>query len=86
MSRFHRRITSREWGALRRKVLDRDGWRCQTCGRAGLLECHHVKPLLEGGDNDLGNLLALCRDCHIRAHREIKPVNPWDLAIAELET
>ena len=36
--------------------------------------------------NDMGNLLALCRDCHLKAHREIKPVNPWDLAIAELET
>ena len=49
------------------------------------MEVHHVIPLSEGGANDGGNLLSLCRDCHIRAHRELRPVNPWDAFIAELE-
>ena len=30
---------------------------------------HHVKPLAEGGSNDLENLAVLCRGCHIEAHR-----------------
>ena len=50
------------------------------------MQVHHVIPLAEGGVNDLGNLASLCRDCHIKAHREIKPVSEWANAIAELET
>lgn len=46
-------------------VLERDGWRCQHCGRAGRLEADHIKPLDEGGDPwALDNLQALCKACH----------------------
>ena len=46
-------------------VLERDGWRCQTCGRAGRLEADHITPLDEGGDPwALDNLQALCVTCH----------------------
>ena len=74
MSRLHRQTHNRTWARIRREVLDRDGWRCQTCGKPGRLEVHHVKPLQEGGANDLGNLTALCRGCHIEAHR--RPLTP----------
>ena len=58
MSRLHRQTHNRTWARIRREVLDRDGWRCQTegCGKPGRLEVHHVKHLQEGGTNDLGNL------------------------------
>ena len=65
MSRFHRGIPRRLWEAARRAALDRDGWRCRTCGKAGRLEVDHVLPLDRGGDPlDLTNLQTLCRDCH----------------------
>ena len=60
----------------RRVVLQRDGYRCRRCGRAGKLEIDHRRPLWKGGGNELENLQALCRDCHIdksRAERE-RPV------------
>ena len=53
-----------EWERLRRLVLDRDGWRCQACGKAGRLEVDHKRSLHLGGSNDPSNLQALCRGCH----------------------
>ena len=54
------------WPHLRRRVFDRDGWRCRSCGRTGALECDHVKPIDQGGEPfDMDNLQALCRGCHV---------------------
>ena len=58
---------SRRWKVLRRAVFVRDSWRCVLCGRAGRLECDHIKPVSCGGAKfDPANLRALCRGCHIR--------------------
>ena len=53
MSRLHRQTHNRTWARIRREVLDRDGWRCQTCGKPGRLEVDHILPLHLGGTNDL---------------------------------
>ena len=54
-----------EYARLRRRCLDRDGWRCRACGKAGRLELDHVVPLQAGGAAmDASNLQALCRRCH----------------------
>ena len=67
----------RQWAKVRRLVLDRDGWRCQTCGKVWRLECDHIIPLEKGGAvYDLANLQTLCRGCHIaksRAERMARP-------------
>ena len=70
----------------RRKVLDRDGWRCQaklptgeTHGKAGRLEVHHRKSLKDGGPMwDLDNLTTTCISCHQEEHRP--PVTPHQAA------
>lgn len=62
-------LNRRAWMRIRRRVLHRDGWRCQKCGRAGKLEVHHRKPVERGGGHSLDNLEALCRGCHINHHR-----------------
>ena len=69
MSRHHKAFPTGRWAAIRREVLERDGWRCRECGKPGRLEVHHLEPLHKGGSNDVGNLVALCRGCHIAAHR-----------------
>ena len=60
----------RRWRRLRRTVLERDGWRCKRCGKAGVLEVDHVTPMQHGGAEwDSANLQVLCRGCHIAKTR-----------------
>ena len=62
-------IPARQWARVRRRVLDRDGYRCRACNRQGRLEVHHVIPLEKGGAPLAeSNLLTLCRGCHIAEH------------------
>ena len=57
---------SRRWAVVRRAALDRDGWRCRLCGKAGRLEVDHIQPLFKGGEMyALDNCQTLCRGCHI---------------------
>lgn len=75
------RVNSRRWEKVRRQALDAAGYRCQDCGRAGRLECHHVQPVHLGGSlYDLDNVRPLCRDCHLKIHAvELDPdVQAWD--------
>ena len=76
-------------------MLDRDGWRCQGCGRSGRLECHHRVSLWRdpGQDPyDLAGIQVLCRRCHIRVTAEERlernPPSPaearWDALVASL--
>ena len=63
-------MPAHRWAALRRYILNRDGRRC---GRHGRLEVHHVDG--DPSNNDPGgNLLTLCKGCHIRLHKP--PVSP----------
>ena len=67
MSRFHDRINRRRWAIVREQVRQRDGYRCQDCGKAGFLEVDHIIPLGEGGAYyDPNNLQCLCRPCHFK--------------------
>ena len=69
MSRNHAAL-GREQAALRRRCLDRDGWRCARCGSPCDLEMHHVKALADGGGNELSNVEMQCASCHIETHRD----------------
>ena len=51
--------------ATRQSILDRDSRRCQKCGRTFALELHHIKAVMNGGDNDPDNLITLCYACHL---------------------
>ena len=73
-------MSGNRWRRLRRRILDRDGWRCQApgCGKAGRLEVDHIIALEDGGDPWAeDNLQALCRACHIeKTAREYRARNP----------
>ena len=68
MSHYHDRagLKGPRWERLRRRILDRDNWTCQTCGQsAGRMEVDHVVPLhLVGPAWEASNLQTLCRRCH----------------------
>ena len=84
------RTAKRAWRRLRLQILERDGYRCRTCGRAGRLEVDHIKPLRHGGDEyDPGNLQSLCREDHILKTRlentKHRPDPRWQLMVAEIQ-
>jgi 5-methylcytosine-specific restriction endonuclease McrA len=50
---------------------------CQLCNNPApfndpdgrpFLECHHVQPLAEGGEDSIYNAVALCPNCHTKMH------------------
>lgn len=49
-------------------VLNRDGHRCQYCGRSpqdgARLEIDHVIPLAKGGTSSISNLITACFECN----------------------
>ena len=82
---------SRRWQRMRTSILERDGWRCRRCGKAGRLEVDHVVPMAVGGDPwEPANLQALCRGCHSAKTRAENPrpldpeVEAWRVLVAEL--
>ena len=60
--------STRRWRRLRAFVLRRDGERCQRCGSAQKLECHHLVPRTAGGRDVPSNCRALCVGCHDALH------------------
>ena len=61
-------VTREVWRALRKSVLIRDRYTCYRCGKksrsAHGLSAHHIIPRLDGGLDDLDNLVILCHPCH----------------------
>jgi 5-methylcytosine-specific restriction endonuclease McrA len=47
-------------------VASSQQWTCSTCKQIldASYEIDHIIPLYKGGNNDLNNLQALCRNCH----------------------
>ena len=69
----HRRpyLTGKKWARTRRRILDRDKWRCRACGKSGRLEVDHVIREADGGSRfDEANLACLCRNCHFSKTRQ----------------
>jgi HNH endonuclease len=62
---------------LRRRILERDGWRCQVpgCTRPAS-HVHHVKLRSQGGGNEPENLISVCVVHHLRGiHRGLLRVS-----------
>ncbi|MHC9537990.1 MAG: HNH endonuclease [Vulcanimicrobiota bacterium] len=58
--------------AMRKKVLKRDGYKCQRpgCGRTFFLEVHHIEPEGAGGATEENNLCTACAFCHDLVHKD----------------
>lgn len=67
VSRYHDRLglSTREWRDLRNEVFARDGRKCVYCGSTEApLHIDHVVPLIQGGGNEIANLVVACRACN----------------------
>jgi hypothetical protein len=62
-------LKSDEWNARREKVFLRADGICEGCGVAKATQVHHLS--YENRYNEfLWELVAICNDCHVRAHPE----------------
>lgn len=50
--------------------------KCNYCGSTDNLHIHHIIPLSKGGQNVLGNMELVCRNCHIQLHVQLEKVSP----------
>ena len=59
-------LASARWRRLRRRILARDGWECQACGKLlGRAEVDHIVPVMKGGQPfEPANCQVLCVQCH----------------------
>jgi len=62
------KLAVEQYQQLHRQVLERDRWRCQSCGSRKNLEVHHIRPRARLGDDMEGNLITLCAACHRNIH------------------
>ena len=65
----HARGYGTAWDKLRAEVMKRDHGLCQPCDQEGRVTVahavDHITPKALGGTDDLANLQAICRECHI---------------------
>lgn len=64
-------------------VFKRDGFKCQYCGAhppSVLLHVDHIKPVAEGGQNDIDNLVTACEPCNLGKGARPLSVVPQSLA------
>jgi hypothetical protein len=72
LRRARLRLEPESYEEVRRPVLQRDGWRCQSCGAMSNLEVHHKRFRSRSGDDSEQNLITLCTTCHAGVHLTLK--------------
>ena len=67
--KYEEYIQSKEWRAKKRERLVKDNFLCQDCRIPNkALEVHHIT-YDRLGDEDIFDLVTLCRKCHIDIHQ-----------------
>jgi 5-methylcytosine-specific restriction endonuclease McrA len=66
-----KRVRSAIPPALRRRVKHRDHYKCRVpwCRSSINVDCHHIRPIAEGGSHTFDNLLSLCESHHLAHHK-----------------
>lgn len=74
------RKKSKIGGDLRRRVHERDAYRCVACGSHHELCCDHVVPESRGGETTFENLRTMCGPCNRRKGARLPDTIPDALA------
>jgi len=73
------KLSQQVYRRLMKRVLERDGWRCQKCGSLENLQVHHKTFRSRQGNDSLDNLVTLCAHCHIAEHGQLSYSNVFAL-------
>lgn len=60
----HPFLKTHSWPEIRKKVFERDGFKCVQCGGRQHIQCDHVTPVSSGGLPVKTNLQTLCKRCN----------------------
>lgn len=80
------------WATIRQHVLQRDGYRCVSCGvqlKSASADIHHLLPRSMGGTDELANLVSLCDGCHASHHPNLagglarRAIERWAVRLAK---
>lgn len=63
-AQINKKNYTENWDGIRKKVYQRDGYRCVLCGKKGKISAHHIVPVKVSKDNSLSNLVSVCDKCH----------------------
>jgi hypothetical protein len=66
-SKYEAYLMSEQFSKIREAVFSRDGFRCVVCGSEEVLQAHHLT-YRNVYDEDIGDLITLCRRCHATYH------------------
>jgi 5-methylcytosine-specific restriction protein A len=72
-----------KWRKIRQRILQRDGYTCQSCGGDGN-SVDHILPRLAGGTDDDWNLQTLCGSCNSSKGGRFFSSNPTPLTLPGL--
>lgn len=61
-------LVSDTWYRKRKEAMQRDGWKCQICESKKDLQVHHMSYEHLGEDEEINDLITLCRSCHEEVH------------------
>lgn len=61
------------WSNVRKRILERDKYKCQICGAIGLdkLHIHHILKRKQKGKDFDDNLITVCPSCHKKADTKL---------------
>lgn len=65
---------TKEYKKFRKKIIERDNYRCINCGASDRLEVHHIKPASKFPEQimDESNVITLCVSCHSKTDSYFK--------------
>jgi len=73
---YQEKLKHPKWQQKRLKILERDSWRCQTCGdENNSLHVHHIEYGKEPWSVSDDNLITLCESCHAEVERILSWLN-----------
>jgi 5-methylcytosine-specific restriction endonuclease McrA len=69
-NKYREYLQTPEWKKRRNKVIHKARRRCQICNAETRLNVHH-RTYARRGNEDRGDLIALCESCHAKFHDKI---------------
>lgn len=83
---YSEKLKDPRWQKKRLKILDRDNFKCRSCGdNKSTLHVHHISYSNNPWDAEDGELVTLCTDCH-KVWHSMYDIGEFDPSVFSLVT